>query len=134
MLLWNAYRRNPLFLGLHETINRYTKSVLRKQHAFEQFFLYNRCDRSPCLGRRNCAHEKIERLAEHQSRVATACWVDAAIKGAKVSAVGTRCDDPLLGDAKIAPIKKLRDGRSTSLGWPPLVGLTQQSKERWCRL
>jgi hypothetical protein len=40
MLLWNAYRRNPLFLGLHETINRYTKSVLRKQHAFEQFFLF----------------------------------------------------------------------------------------------
>ncbi len=41
MLLWNAYRRNPFFLGLHETINRYTKSVLRKQHAFEQFFLLN---------------------------------------------------------------------------------------------
>ncbi len=40
MLLWNAYRRNPLFLGLHETIDPYTKSVLRKQHAFEQFFLY----------------------------------------------------------------------------------------------
>ncbi len=40
MLLWKAYRRNPLFLGLHETINRYMKSVLQKQHAFEQFFLY----------------------------------------------------------------------------------------------
>ena len=39
MLLWKAYRRNPLFLGLHETIDRYMKSVLRKQHAFEQFFL-----------------------------------------------------------------------------------------------
>ena len=41
MLLRNAYRRNPLVLGLHETIDRYMKLVLQKQHAFEQvFFIY----------------------------------------------------------------------------------------------
>ncbi len=40
MLLWNAYRRNPLFLGLHETINQYMESVLQKQHALEQVFLF----------------------------------------------------------------------------------------------
>ncbi len=34
------YRRNPLVLELHETIDRYMKSVLQKQHAFEQFFLF----------------------------------------------------------------------------------------------
>jgi hypothetical protein len=49
MLLWNAYRRNPLFLGLHESIDRYMKSVLRKQHAFEQFFLNKRLVRKPFL-------------------------------------------------------------------------------------
>ena len=38
MLLRNAYRRNPLVLGLHETIDRYMKLVLQKQHAFEQVF------------------------------------------------------------------------------------------------
>ena len=26
----------------------------------------------------------------------------------------------------------MRDGRSTGLGWPPLVGSTQQLTERWC--
>jgi len=40
MLLRNEYRRIPLVLGLHETIDRYMKLVLRKQHAFEQFFLF----------------------------------------------------------------------------------------------
>ncbi len=40
MLLRNAYIRNPLFLGLQETSDRYMKSVLWKQHAFEQFFLF----------------------------------------------------------------------------------------------
>ncbi len=39
MLLWNEYRRNPLVLGLHETIDRYMKLDLQQQHAFEQFFL-----------------------------------------------------------------------------------------------
>ncbi len=38
MLLLNAHTKNPLSLGFHETINRYTKLVSWKQHAFEQFF------------------------------------------------------------------------------------------------
>jgi hypothetical protein len=37
MLLQNAYRRNPLVLGLHDTIDQYMKLVLQKQYAFEQF-------------------------------------------------------------------------------------------------
>ena len=30
-------------------------------------------------------------------------------------------------------MKKLRDGRSTGLGWPLLNGSMQQPTERWCR-
>ena len=26
----------------------------------------------------------------------------------------------------------MRDGRSTGLGWPPLIGSTQQLTEQWC--
>ena len=33
----------------------------------------------------------------------------------------------------MAPIKKLGDGRSTGLGWPPLDDDTQQPTERWRR-
>ena len=40
---------------------------------------------------------------------------------------------PLVWGTVMAPIKKLRDGRSTGLGWPLLNGSTQQPTERWCR-
>ncbi len=41
--------------------------------------------------------------------------------------------DSLVWGAKMAPIEKLGDGRSTGLGWPPLDDDTQQPTERWHR-
>ncbi len=40
---------------------------------------------------------------------------------------------PLVLGAKMVPIKKLGDGRSTGLGWLPLNGDTQQLTKRWRR-
>ena len=39
----------------------------------------------------------------------------------------------LVWGAKMAPIKKLGDGRSTGLGWPPLDDDTQLPTEQWRR-
>ena len=56
------------------------------------------------------------------------------------SNVGGRCQGlrlllliPLFGAPKWHPSKKLGDGRSTGLGWPPLDDATQQPTERWRR-
>ncbi len=40
---------------------------------------------------------------------------------------------PLVMGAEMAPMEKLRDGRSTGLGWLLLDGDMQQPTEQWCR-
>ncbi len=47
-----------------------------------------RCMFSPCLGRRNGAHRKFERRAEHPSWMVVAQWVDATTNRIIASAMG----------------------------------------------
>ena len=47
-----------------------------------------RCVFSPCLVRRNGAHQKIERRAEHLSWMAVAHWIDATTNQTTLTAVG----------------------------------------------
>ena len=41
--------------------------------------------------------------------------------------------DAFVWGAEMAPIEKLRDGRSSGLRWPSFERETQQPTERWCR-
>ena len=60
-------------------------------------------------------------------------WLPMSLLQAASARVCAHCDrSPCLG-RQMAPIDKLRDGRSTGLGWLPLDEDTQQSTERWCR-
>ena len=41
--------------------------------------------------------------------------------------------DAFVWGAEMAPVEKLRDGRSSGLRWPSFERETQQPTERWCR-